>query len=117
MGMRPMMGMRDSLGMPKEFWPMHINERLAQRLNLTAEQQEAIQEIMERRRTESSSLLEEIYPRLRASLDSMHAEIRALLTEEQAEGFDRFQGEGPEMFMRRLEGRGPGPPGMAQRFP
>ena len=117
MGMRPMMGMHDSLGMPREFRPMHIYEHLAQRLNLTAEQQEEIQAILDQRRAESSAILEEMYPRLRASLDSIQAQIRAILTEEQAEMFDRFLGEGREMFMRRMDGQGPGPPGVMQRLP
>jgi len=122
-GMRPMMGIPDSfgavdsLGMPKELWPMRMNERLAQRLDLTPEQHDAIQEILERGRTEASEVLDEIYPRLRASLDSVGEEIRTILTEEQAELFERFLGEGRGMFMRGRDGRGPGPPGMMQRFP
>jgi hypothetical protein len=82
---------------------MMLSHRLAERLDLSDQQRERIQDLMEERREKASRLLEEIGPSFQAQLDSMRVEIRALLDPSQREEFDRFQREGRELF-----GRGPG---------
>jgi Spy/CpxP family protein refolding chaperone len=58
-------------------------EALGERLDLTDAQQEEIETILEGRQRQAQRVFESIGPRMRASIDSMEAEIRAVLTEEQ----------------------------------
>jgi hypothetical protein len=73
-------------------------------LNLSDEQRASVDEVLSRRRAETEALLEALYPQLRAQVDSANGEIRALLTTEQQEAFDRFRQE-----MEAGRGRPPGP--------
>jgi Spy/CpxP family protein refolding chaperone len=63
------------------------------RLNLTEEQRASVDEVLQRRRAVTEDVLESVYPRLRAQLDSASTEIRVLLTPEQQEAFDRLREE------------------------
>jgi Spy/CpxP family protein refolding chaperone len=72
-------------------------------LHLSTEQEEHIHTIFEARRPVTDSVLRAMLPRLRMAHDSVRAEIRAVLTPEQREQFDRMEGPGP--------GRGMGPGG------
>jgi Spy/CpxP family protein refolding chaperone len=78
------------------------------RLSLTEEQRASVDQVMQRRNAETEALLQGMYPRLRAQVDSANVEIRALLTPEQQAEFDRLREE-----MRPPPGgggRGPRPP-------
>jgi hypothetical protein len=74
------------------------------RLSLTEEQRASVDQIMQRRNGQTEALLQDVYPRLRAQVDSANLEIRALLTPEQQTEFDRLREE-----MRPPAGRGPRP--------
>lgn len=57
-------------------------------LNLTLAQRRRILEILEQGQPQTEGILREMLPRLRAVTDSVHMEIRAVLTEEQATRLD-----------------------------
>jgi Spy/CpxP family protein refolding chaperone len=63
------------------------------RIQLTAEQREQIDRILDRRRTETDSVWRAQKPRLRAIVDSTRAEIQALLTPEQRAEYDHLLAE------------------------
>ena len=85
---------------------------LDDRLNLTPQQQDTINRILERDRRKADSLFREMRPRLRARFDSTRAAVEAVLTPEQREEFRRFREERRAERRRRGggEGRGPGAP-------
>ena len=60
-------------------------------LGLTEEQRAQVDQIMSHRSAETEALLQNMYPRLRAQVDSANTEIRALLTPEQQQNFDRLR--------------------------
>lgn len=62
-------------------------------LNLTDEQRARIEEILEHRREQTEAFWEEHGPLLRGIVDSARAEIRALLTPEQREEYERMLAE------------------------
>ena len=66
-----------------------------ERIGLTEEQKAEIVAIFDRRRSGTDSILQEVMPRLWAITDSIHSEIRAILTPEQAEQLDREFPRGP----------------------
>lgn len=70
-------------------------------LNLTASQRQEIAAILERAQPRTQLIMHEWLPRLRAVTDSVHAEIRAVLTPEQAARFDSLMAD-----MRRRAGPG-----------
>lgn len=77
-------------------------------LNLTDEQRAQIHEIMEQAGPQTDEVLNELLPRLRAVTDSIHDEIRAVLTPEQAAKLD-------SLLPRGRFGPGPGRPGLRRR--
>ncbi|MBI4544304.1 MAG: hypothetical protein HY703_03830 [Gemmatimonadetes bacterium] len=83
--------------------PIGMTSALAQRLRLSDRQEQQVREILERRRAESDSLLQQMHPRLQANLDSTLAQIRRLLEPGQREEFDRYVREGRALMFRRLE--------------
>lgn len=80
------------------------------RLNLTEEQRAAVDEVLVRRREDTEAVLQAVYPQLRAQVDSASMEIRALLTPEQQETFDRLREEFPPLGSIRRGDGGPRPP-------
>ena len=81
------------------------------RLGLTEEQRTEISEIFEAGRPRAESVMQELMPHLRAINDSIQAQIREVLTPEQAEILD-------EEFERRAMQRGPmDGPGMRPFMP
>ena len=62
-------------------------------LDLTPDQRERIRGILERRRAQMAAHWEEAAPGMRALVDSTDLEIRAALTPEQRERFDRLRAE------------------------
>jgi len=105
----PWFAMRDSMPEPPTFAPMAIHEMLAERLNLSEDQREKVQALMEERQRRASNLMRELAEPLRAPLDSMNNDIRALLSPSQAEIFDEF--------VEREDAFGPGPGQPAPEHP
>jgi Spy/CpxP family protein refolding chaperone len=70
-----------------------VQPNLLDRLELTPEQRQDADAILERRRAEMEAFWDEHRPALRAIADSARAELRALLTPEQAEIEKRFMEE------------------------
>ncbi|MBW3570145.1 MAG: hypothetical protein KY467_03465 [Gemmatimonadetes bacterium] len=80
-------------------------------LELAPAQRARIDEIMARRRALTDSLWRTDGARIRAAVDSTRAEIRAVLTPEQAAEYDRLRQRREE---RRRRGREGGKPGEAR---
>ena len=81
-------------------------------LNLTPAQREQIIQILERGRPRTDSILREMLPRLRATTDSIHAELRAVLTPAQLATWDSSTAQmrrRAEQVRRGMRGRGMGP--------
>ncbi len=85
-------------------------------LDLTDEQRARISEIMEEAWPQTEEIMSEMLPRLRAVTDSIHDEIRAVLTPEQAAQLDsllprgRFGPRTGRPGMGRRDRDGPPPP-------
>lgn len=82
--------------------PHHIFDEL----DLTPEQRARIDGIMASRRERTDSLWQTDGTRIRASVDSTRAEIRAVLTPEQATEYDRLRAERDEKKRREREAAG-----------
>ncbi|MDH3223928.1 MAG: hypothetical protein OEO23_09440 [Gemmatimonadota bacterium] len=106
---RPLPGARNGPGGLPELARMDISERLANRLGLTEDQRAQLDSIMERRRREAETLMQEFMPRLRSQTDALQREIEGVLTEEQQAIFREFTREGRERFRGRRPGPGSGP--------
>jgi hypothetical protein len=76
-------------------------------LGLSEEQRAGVEEILQRRGTETRAILESMGPRLRAQVDSGHTEVRALLDPGQQEIFDRIHQEMRNRRSRGAPGFGP----------
>ena len=92
--------------------PPMLPRGMLERLELSEAQRSAVDSVLVHRRAQSDAVLRSMYPLLRAQLDSANAEIRALLTAEQQEIFDRMR---EEMRQDMRDGprpgeRGPRPP-------
>ena len=81
-----------------------------ERLGLSEQQRNQIQEIFDSSRRRTDSILQSTFPRIRAITDSVRAEIRNVLTEEQREQLDREL----ESRFRRMRELGPRAPGRRQ---
>lgn len=92
------------------FRPDHLPP-MFRRLDLTPAQRDRIAEIMESRRPQTRDILDEMLPRLGAVMDSTHAEIRAVLTPEQAERWDDLLSR----MHKRRQMMGPRRPGAGRR--
>jgi Spy/CpxP family protein refolding chaperone len=77
--------------------------QLARELELTAEQRERIQAILSEERAKADSVMRAVRPLLRARYDSSLQAVRAVLTPEQRERFDRLREERRD----RVRGRRP----------
>jgi Spy/CpxP family protein refolding chaperone len=73
-------------------------------LGLTPAQTVSIDSILAKGRPKVETVMAESMPKLRAALDSMRVEIRAVLTPDQRDRFDKTQAR----FRRRPPGMGPG---------
>ena len=98
-----------------------IPPEMKEELELTAEQEKQILEILERYRPRMESIIQESFPRMRAVTDSVRAEVRRGLTAEQQEIFDRIQppfvrdGGAPPFVTDPLPGWRRPPPGPGGR--
>ena len=92
--------------------PMWFSYRLADELDLSEDQQDKVRSILDARREEAEGVLEEFGPRLRAHWDTLHLEIRTILTTDQQALFDGFRQREDERMFRRMSSPWPGgPPG------
>jgi hypothetical protein len=92
-------------GDPRSFATERAVERLAERLELTGEQRDAVQAILEGQRAAAGEVFQEMAPRLQSLVDSTHARIRGLLDDEQRARFEELL-----RVDRGLLGRPPPPP-------
>ena len=91
---------------------MRVTNRMARAVGLSDDQRAAIDSAMERSRAAAQEAMAEVLPQLQSRLDSLHAEIDMILSEEQRATFrefrrqdrDRFRREGSRWF--RWPGRG-----------
>jgi len=90
--------------------PMWVSDRLATVLNLSEEQKGQVQSILEGRADRADAKIAEMMPGLRAELDSMYLEVRAILTSDQQGLFDEFRAREEERMFRRGPGAWPGGP-------
>jgi predicted dehydrogenase len=77
-------------GDPRSFATERAVERLAERLELTGEQRDAVQAILEGQRAAAGEVFQEMAPRLQSLVDSTHARIRGLLDDEQRARFEEL---------------------------
>ena len=89
---------------------MEVSEHLSRTLDLTPEQQVAIEEAMERSRIDAQGVMSEFLPRLQNGMDSLQTEIERILTPEQRAAFQDFRRQDRDRF-RRGPGRRSRPPG------
>jgi len=81
-------------------------------LGLTPEQVAKARAVVDAHRAELQAAVEESFPRVRAVQDRVDAEIRALLTPEQAARFDELRKRRPPLRLPGFDGPPPGgPPG------
>ena len=78
-----------------------VTDRMTRALQLTDDQRERIEAAMEERRVASQEAMNRVLPGLREQMDSLHAEIEAILTPEQQELFRDFMREDNERSRRR----------------
>ena len=79
-------------------------------LGLTPEQAAKARAVFESHRAELQAAVEESFPRVRAVQDRVDAEIRALLTPEQAARFDELRRRRPPLRLPGFDGPPPGGP-------
>ncbi|MGD8700755.1 MAG: hypothetical protein PVJ43_15770 [Gemmatimonadales bacterium] len=112
-------GGEPGLGMMRPFGPDRLPP-MFEELDLTAEQQAQIRDIIELSKPRTEELLDSMLPRLRAVTDSVRDEIHAVLTPEQAVKLDSLMADMRGRFrgMRRPPWeRGQGPPRPGRRGP
>lgn len=80
-----------------------VVRRMTGNLDLTPDQKTKIQTIIGQTRTEISAIRLEAAPKVRQSLETAYKEIRAILTPEQAEKFDKNVERGRERWKRFQE--------------
>lgn len=76
------------------------NPSFARQLDLTPQQRQQIEEILRAERSKADSVLRAVRPVLRARYDSANASIRAVLTPEQRDRFDRLRERRRERLRR-----------------
>ena len=96
-------GPRRFFGEPRRYTDVvriRVTDRMARALQLTDEQRAAIDEAMERSRVAAQEAMAEVLPRLQGRLDSLHAAIDRILTEQQREAFREFRRQDRDRFRR-----------------
>lgn len=112
-------GREPGLGMMRPFGPDRLPP-MFEELDLTAEQQAQIRDIIERSKPRTEELLDSMLPSLRAVTDSVRDEIHAVLTPEQAVKLDSLMADMRGRFRGMRRGPwepGQGPPGPRRRGP
>ena len=75
---------------PPAFVSGPVLQRLTDELELSAEQRDSVEAILSRQRAVTREQLVAVYPRLRASVDSVTAQIRRILDPDQRARFDEM---------------------------
>lgn len=97
-------------GGPPPHGRMHrFFEHLATRLELSPEQLEQVETILEESRSEAEALREEMAPRVRAHMEATSERIRQVLDPEQRAGFEKMMQRQRRLAERGFLGPGPGP--------
>jgi len=91
----------DRSGRYTEMARTRVTDRMARALQLTGEQREAIEAAMDRQHLAAQQAMADVLPRLHGFLDSLHAEIDGVLTEEQREAFREFRRQDRDRFRRQ----------------
>ncbi|MCP4714155.1 MAG: hypothetical protein GY868_03480 [Deltaproteobacteria bacterium] len=105
-------GAPDMSGPPFMARPEARLERMARKLDLSLEQQEKIQPVLEQARRELEAFRVKTAPQMKAIFKKTEQQIRDLLTSEQRERFDRFVQRREKHFKKRMRRFGKGmPPG------
>ena len=91
--------------------PVQFASRLSVRLDLSVEQESAVEALLAESNAEVATLLGELKPEITAEVDSLTEAIRALLDSEQQAMFETMLRDDNDRFRRRIEsglvGRGP----------
>ncbi len=77
-----------------------VTEHMTRALGLSDEQRSRIEDMLERRRLATQEAMNRILPGLRSQMDSVNAEIEAILTPEQRTAFREYLREDRERFRR-----------------
>jgi Spy/CpxP family protein refolding chaperone len=86
-------------------------------LHLNADQQTKFDSIMDAHRPELEAVLRETFPKVRAVHEKIDREVRAILTPEQQQRFDRWKADHPDTGRPPMPG-GPHEPGFGpHHFP
>lgn len=93
---------------PRSFTSERVIESLTERLELTPEQQDSLQAILEAQRSQANEVFQEMMPRLSTTVDSANALFRRILELDQQERFDALLRENRGVLGRPPpSGRGP----------
>ena len=87
---------------PRSVLPAQYLDRLDRELELSEEQRDSIEAILEAQRRQAQATLEELGPVLRAGLDSAMSQVRAVLHSDQQDRFDSLVVREREILGRRL---------------
>ncbi len=91
---------------PRGVMPAAFLDRLDRNLKLTDAQRDSAEAIMTHQREQAAATMREMAPRLRAGVDSTHAQIRRVLDEAQRERFDSLMQRDQGALGRRwMDGR------------
>lgn len=97
----PDRGRREGPREPRGILSSRAVEHLADRLELTAPQQDSLRAVLDRQQERASAVFQDVGPRLRAVLDSTTSQIRALLDPGQQAEFDAIVQEERGVLGRR----------------
>lgn len=84
-------------------------EHLDDQLHFTAQQKDAVKQIIERHRVRIEAISSSVRPQMRQELDATNAEIEKILTPEQRTKFQEMQSHMQQRRMNRRGPRGMGP--------
>jgi hypothetical protein len=75
---------------PRAFATEQVVESLTERLELTPVQRDSLENILEAQQTQANTIMQEMWPRLRSTVDSANALFRQVLDAEQQATFDEL---------------------------
>ncbi len=97
------MGSRSFPGGPPfaELARTRVTQHMTETLGLTDEQRTRIEDALDRRRAAAEAAMDGVLPMLQSQMDSLDAEIEAILDEEQRAAFRDYRSRDRERFGRR----------------
>lgn len=75
---------------PRSFATEQVVESLTERLELTPVQRDSLESILEAQQTQANTIMQEMWPRLRSTVDSANVLFRQVLDPEQQATFDEL---------------------------